>query len=49
MERWNLPTETGKIHAFMVISTKQPAHNSGYKKWREKCKIHVYFPQEILS
>ncbi len=23
--------------------------NSGYKKWREMCKIHIYFPQEILS
>ena len=22
---------------------------SGYEKWREKFKIHVYFPQEFLS
>jgi hypothetical protein len=26
-----------------------PATNSGLQKWRKKCKIHVYFSQEILS
>ena len=36
MERWNLPTENGKMYAFIVISTKQPAHNAVTRNG-EKC------------
>ncbi len=38
-----------KINLKQNLKKRSTATNSGFKKWRKKCKIHVYFPQEILS